>query len=145
MFTFLRKTSLYILALPLLLIALGTVSNQVVLYANHDTFPVVMNNAKLFEYEHKLTRDTDSDDDDKSEEAQVRLTELDNGYLDDTHIIMTKDTHLNWLADVFDFHGDVFSIGDFMLELGEWSGSFAIFVYIFAASSKACRRERDEY
>jgi len=50
--------------------------------------------------------------------------------IDDSHCVMTSKTHLNFLADVFDF-GSIYSIGDFSLMLGEWLFGFAPFLFAF--------------
>ena len=114
-----RKTALYLLALPLLLIALGTASNQLVLWANHDTFPVMLNAAKVHSFQAK------------------GAPTLPDGtvMLDETHCLMTNKTHLNLLADVFDL-GNVYSVGDGLLYLGGWSWTFMPFVWGYAT----CRR-----
>jgi hypothetical protein len=78
--------------LPYAVAFLGAASNQLVLFANNDRFPVAMNIAKL----HKWV----------PEEARV---ESNDGILmiDETHCLMTNKTHLNILADIFDFHEDI--------------------------------------
>ena len=50
MFKFLRKTALWIVALPLLCFILGAASNQAVPIANHDKFPVMWNDYKINKY-----------------------------------------------------------------------------------------------
>lgn len=91
--TLLRKTYLYILIFPYFLCYLGAASNQLVLIANHDTFPVLMRGA-----------------------AATRIMPL--GYDDEGHVLMTKDTHLNALGDIFDFHDGWESVGDLLLTAG---------------------------
>ena len=115
-----RKASLYILATPLLFIALGTASNQVVLYANNDTFPVMLNEAKLKSFQEK---------------GAVVLSDG-TIMLDDTHCLMTSKTHLNLLADIIDFKTRVYSAGDGLLYLGEWCWTFCPFVWAFAIIRK---------
>lgn len=117
MFKFLRKTALYILAIPTLFIVLGAASNQAVIIANHDTFPVLVNEYKV-----------------KSLET-ITLTDG-TVLIDSTHCVMTRSTHLNFLADVFDFKDGIYSVGDLSLELGEWLWAFAPFVWAFAAVQK---------
>ena len=114
MFKFLRKTSLYLLAAPLLVTFLGIASNQVVLIANHDKFPVMLNQQKIQVFT-------------KEQPAEVSDNVV---MLDNVHCVMTSDTHLNFLADVFDL-GDIYSIGDFLLMLGGWAFSFAPFLFVF--------------
>ena len=99
MFKFLRKTSLYILAIPVLLFGLGAASNQVVLQANNDRFPVLINETKVREFNSE-----------KVELGPMSITvvkpaNVDSDgvvMIDDTHCVMTSKTHLNFLADVFD-------------------------------------------
>ena len=127
MFKFLRKTSLYILAIPVLLVGLGAASNQVVLQANNDRFPVLINETKVREFNSE-----------KVELGPMSITvvkpaNVDSDgvvMIDDIHCVMTSKTHLNFLADVFDL-GNIYSIGDFLLMLGEWLMAFAPFVFVF--------------
>lgn len=85
----------------------GAVSNQLVMVANHDKFPVMLN-----------------------ESARAKFTPDENGMIDKKHCVMTSATHLNLLADIFDFHVGWFSIGDGFIAFGEWLQSFCIFVWI---------------
>ena len=121
MFDFLRKTSLHILAIPLLFIILGTVSNQAVLWANHDTFPVMANDFKAVQM--------------LGGESPVVLKDG-TTLLDDTHSLMTSKSHLNWLADVFDFKDEIESIGDIMIDFGGFMWTFAPYVWGFAVIRK---------
>jgi len=130
MFQFIRKTALYIVLIPAAIWGAGFTSNQLVLYANNDTFPVKVNafKAQAMRIRAEAARQEANDE---SDDESVEIPE---GYLDFTHIIMTKDTHLNALADVFDLKGDgIYSIGDFLLMLGEWLGGFSLAVWIFEA------------
>jgi hypothetical protein len=132
MFSFLRKTSLYILAIPVLLFGLGAASNQVVLQANHNRFPVLVNETKVREFNSE-----------KVELGPMSITvvkpaNVDSDgvvMIDDTHCVMTSETHLNFLADVFDL-GNIYSIGDFLLMLGEWLMGFAPFIFLFDVTRK---------
>jgi hypothetical protein len=132
MFSFLRKTSLYIFAIPVLLFGLGAASNQVVLQANHDRFPVLVNETKVREFNSE-----------KVELGPMSITvvkpaNVDSDgvvMIDDTHCVMTSETHLNFLADVFDL-GNIYSIGDFLLMLGEWLMGFAPFIFLFDVTRK---------
>lgn len=93
-FQFLRDTALWIMALPLGLVFVGAASNQAVLIANHGKFPVLLNDT--------WARHADSD-----------------GMLPDyEHCVMTSKTHLNALADVFNFGSEIDSVGDLALYLG---------------------------
>ena len=97
---------------------MGAASNQVVLYSNHDRFPVSINLVK-------------------AHEMAPEAIELPDGIvmLDDVHCLMTPKTHLNLLADVFDFHHHE-SIGDLSLDLGGWMWTFAPFVWGAAVTRK---------
>lgn len=129
MFQFLRKTALWIILVPATVWVAGMLSNQLVLNANHDTFPVEVNTLKEKVMVAKYTAAYRE----MAEEYGIDPT-LPAGMIDDTHCIMTKYTHLNFLADVFDLHGDgIYSVGDFMLSLGEWLWVFAPFVWVFEA------------
>ena len=142
MFNFFRKTSLYILAVPVLFTLLGAASNQVVLIANHDTFPVMVNDKKLAEMTetkekfpvmelklHKVFKPTPAQE------------KNDAVMLDDVHCAMTSKTHLNALADIFDLKDAIYSIGDFMLMLGEWLGSFTFAIFVFDVVRKLRKHE----
>jgi hypothetical protein len=129
MFSFLRRTSLYILVIPVLFTFLGAASNQLVLLANHDTFPVMVNDRKLADMTEPHERRPVTD--------IHFVTPLpayaadDTVYLDDTHCAMTSHTHLNALADIFDMKDAIYSIGDFSLMLGDWLWAFAPFLFAF--------------
>ena len=135
MWNFLKKTSLYILALPLLLIVLGAASNQVVLIANHDTFPVMLNDKKTqaMTVEQKFVASPILKPQPAMEEADGTVM------LDDVHCVMTHKTHLNALADVFDL-GSIYSIGDFALILGDYLWAFAPFLFVFDATRKLVKQ-----
>lgn len=124
MFKFLKKTALWIIAVPVLAGMLGSGMNQAVLVANHDRFPVMWSDARCFEHAVKLDKDfmtaMEAGDVDAAMEAQVRKAEFQNGFLDDEHVLMTSKTHLNWLADWIQFRGDgTYSPGDLVLHVGE--------------------------
>jgi hypothetical protein len=140
MFKFLRRTSLYILAVPVLLWGLGALSNQVVLFANNDKFPVMWSTYKVAQYENALVQKAKSDsilDPDKVQTDQLAIVALEqDGFLDDVHCVMTPETHLNLLADIFDLRDATYSIGDFMLMLSEWSFAFLPFVFLFDVTRK---------
>jgi hypothetical protein len=113
-----KKYHLWILVLWLAPFFAGAASNQAVLIANHDTFPVLVNNTKLA----NVLGDEDSTS--KSDASPVML--------DDVHCVMTDKTRLNFLADVFDFGGAIQSVGDLSLDFGAWFGAFAPFLWGFA-------------
>jgi hypothetical protein len=99
--TFLRVTFLWVLLLPYATAFVGATSNQLVLIANHDTFPVLM-------------RDS----------LSAKLLPDEEG-----HVLMGPKTHLNVLGDVFDFHDGWMSIGDLLLEAGNWLNGFCPWIW----------------
>ena len=102
---FVRITYLWIILLPVSIMFVGAVSNQLVMIANHDSFPVLMNDAR---FENLPTA----------------------GMIDKQHCVMTSETHLNMLADIFDFgHDGIESIGDLCLDFGQWLWTFAPYVW----------------
>jgi len=107
---FFCSSFLWVLLAPYAFIGAGFVSNQAVLIANHDRFPVMANPVKL---------------DDFLGGAAPK-----QGMIDEVHCVMTDQTHLNFLADVFDLHDATYSIGDFMLMVGEWAGTFTPMVFL---------------
>ena len=136
MFNFLRKTSLYILAVPVLFTLLGAASNQVVLIANHDTFPVMVNDKKLAEMTGPREQKAIN-----FNKPQPAFEIEDAVMLDEVHCAMTSKTHLNALADIFDRKDAIYSIGDFMLMLGEWLGSFTFAIFVFDVVRKLRKHE----
>jgi hypothetical protein len=137
MFKFLRKTSLYILAIPVLIFGLGCLSNQIVLWANHDKFPVMWNTYKVAAEATDLAEATRSKDKDVAKQAAFDLEALLSlGYIDDTHVVMTSKTHLNFLADVVDLKSATYSVGDGLLILGEWLMTLSPFIFFFEVNRK---------
>ena len=111
---FFSVTMLWILLLPYAMYMLGAASNHAVLIANHDRFPVLVNDTRLLERLDSGTLSVEPD-------GTVML--------DSEHCVMTSKTHLNWLADVFDRKTYTESIGDMLLDFGIWLNSFAPFVW----------------
>src|SRR5258708_7165067 len=104
---FVRVTMVWVLLAPYVVTFVGTSSNQLVFIANHDKFPVMEN-------DYRTSRET-----------------VIGGVTDaNAHCLMTPYTHLNFLADIFDFHDAIYSIGDLLLDLGAWLDSFCIYVWI---------------
>lgn len=137
----------YIIAIPLLLTFMGAASNQAVLIANHDKFPVMINEEKL----QKFCQPEDVGNSFAAaiakalgmshETARVAAPDpftCSNGgeFLDDTHVIMTSKSNLRPLADVFDLHAGIYSIGDFSLMLGDWSWGWATIAWLALAVRK---------
>lgn len=137
MLKFLRKTLLWIVLAPLAITWTGTFSNQAVFYANNDTFPVRINPVKLYDWTKGGTT---------IQLIPVFPEFYPHGAVmqDQIHCLMTPYTHLNWLADNFDFHSSIQSIGDLLIDLGNWLGQFAPFVWFGAIMGKLARREERE-
>ena len=134
MWSFFKRTSLYILAIPVLFTFLGAASNQLVLLANHDTFPVMVHAKKLQEMTEPREQKAINFN------KPIPAFETDDAVmLDEVHCVMTSHTHLNFLADVFDLKDAIYSIGDFLLMLGEWFGVFAPFVFVFDTTRKLAK------
>lgn len=108
----------YLLAVPVLLFALGAASNQLCLVANHGTFPVQANKIMIAE---KCIDPEDAKDLPAKYQGVPCQTDGKGGqYLDKRgHVIMSKDTHLNLLGDIFGLGDGIYSIGDFMIGLGQ--------------------------
>jgi hypothetical protein len=132
MFKFLRKTALWILLAPAAIWGAGLASNQLVLNANHDTFPVKVNTFKAQAFRVEAEAQVTAENDQSDNENLV----LPEGYIDETHIIMTDQTHLNFLADVFDMKTSTYSIGDFLLMFGEWLFTYTPFLWAFIVIRK---------
>ena len=122
----LRSSMLWILLLPYGIFGLGAASNQAVLIKNHDAFPVLVNPVKLGEI---------------LPDGVAILPPGQSQMIDTVHETMTKYTHLNFHADVFDL-GSIYSIGDFTLYLGEWLMGFTPFVWGYAVIKKLYDREQ---
>ena len=134
----------WLIAIPVLAYSLGTVSNQAVEWANGNKFPVFYNNEKI----HESCQTPDSKDDKNfisimlgqkidaraptSAPASVDTDLCQNGgkFLDDEHVIMSKDSHLKILSDIFDFSAHTYSIGDFLIYFGEWMWKWAGIAWI---------------
>jgi hypothetical protein len=142
MLNFLRKTALWILLAPTAIFGLGLASNQAVLVANHDKFPVMWNSYKAASLSLAIEKATQSDDEDVAEQANFDLIALhEYGYLDDTHVLMNSKTHLNFLADWIDLKSATYSIGDFLIDAGEWGFTYCPFLWFGVAVSRLNRRE----
>src|SRR5271166_714269 len=102
---FLRTTMLWILLLPVATIVTGAASNQAVLIANGDKFPVMVNPVKLdyFGKEHANDEAKAKPSPHQEEPKRItRLVTLPDGtvMIDDVHCWMSKKTHLNFMADI---------------------------------------------
>ena len=137
----LRTSCLSILLIPYGIFGLGVLSNQAVLWANGDKFPVMLNARKS----DKIL----SQDQEQGlltilgikPKAPIAKTADPDGMIDDVHCVMTSKTHLNALADIFDLD-TVYSIGDFMLYLGQRLMGFTPFVWGYAVIKKLYEYEQ---
>ena len=129
MFSFLKRTSLYLLAIPVMAFFVGLALNQVVLIANHDKFPVMVNDRKLAIL---VSQDAAITKSDKLKTVFVFPARVINDavMIDDLHCNMTKDTHFNALADIFDMQDAIYSIGDAFILLGTWMWVFAPYLFL---------------
>lgn len=126
--SFFRATALWILLLPIASNFIGAASNQLVLWANNDTFPVKINLAKM----QIMTDGEASINPDGTvtlKGGHVVILPDGTTMLDPVHCLMTSKTHLNLLADNWDFHDSIESVGDLLLDFGGWSWNFAPFVW----------------
>ena len=128
---FLRVTILWVLLLPYLFYGAGSASNQAVLITNDDTFPVRINLIKLYDWS------------DKGKLIKVDL----QGHVftnDNMHVVMNDHTRLNWLADNFDFHTSIMSVGDFLIYFSEWLSGFCVYVWIALVVKSLYQRRRHD-
>jgi hypothetical protein len=123
-----RASCLWILLGPYIIFGLGAASNQAVLIANHDKFPVMVNTRKLAAMLNPPSPGPLATLLGILEPAP-KVDKGEEGMIDDIHCIMTPVTHLNFLADIFDLHDVTYSIGDLLMILGEWAGSFTLIIW----------------
>ena len=109
---FVLVTYLWILLLPGVVTFAGAASNQLVLIANGGAMPVLLTDDAA---PHFLSPD------------------------DPIHIRMTHQTRLNALGDVFNFHAEIDSIGDLILNVGGWLAGFCPFVWGVLLARRACQ------
>lgn len=129
LFSYVKKVPYwYLLAIPLLLVISGAASNQCVIVANWGKFPVMMNERVAAQAQKNACIpddifgnirsfsifDTSVSADDISESCEP------SQFLDDTHSIMGRNSHLKILADVINLGDSICSIGDLLIWLGTW-------------------------
>src|ERR1700679_1871156 len=123
-----------LILVPLLILGLGIFSNQLVLFANHDRFPVMLNQTKLsrfVEKEDKPTLPFGFDSRIRYEESATTPIDLGpEGMIDLVHCVMVPDSRLKPLADVWDLGSTIFSVGDFMIMLGSWLLNFTPIMWL---------------
>lgn len=118
MLNFFRKTALWILLLPIVSIFFGASLNQAVIVANDGKFPVMVNSVWM---EHKKPKA--------------------DGMIDSVHCVMTDNTRLNFLADIFNFGGSIESVGDLFIEFGEYSGKYTPVIWLVIATGRLRKKE----
>jgi len=121
---FLRKFPYwYLIAIPVLLYCLGAASNQAVFVANHGKFPVAMNATWMSD---KCSIDEDENPDHIPASSCKKGGEM----IDARHSVMGPNSHLKVLSDIFNFGSHIYSIGDGLLQLGEWLLTFCPFMWV---------------
>ena len=138
---FLSKTFLYVLLAPWAVLGTGIASNQAVLIANHDRFPVMLNAVKLGDMLGQSEPLAIPTPPFVSPAPKVALPD---DMIDEVHCVMTDETHLNFLADVFDLKDATYSIGDFAIMMGEWLNTFVPFVWVALVIRKLTDEEESE-
>jgi hypothetical protein len=64
--------------------------------------------------------------------------------IDDTHcIMMTAQTHLNFLADIFDLGHGIYSVGDLLLWAGEDLKGYCLLTWILLMMPRIVRRSEN--
>lgn len=134
---------LWILALPLFLGFAGAASNQLVLAANHDKFPVMVNARKLREFEQAQEQPVRAIEHLFGVDDPPQAQNDPDGMLDDVHCVMTKDTHLNFLADWIDLKDATYSPGDLLLEAGDYTGQYSFWVWFALILAEIKRKNAD--
>lgn len=130
----------YLIAVPVLLVLSGVASNQAVLVANWGKFPVMMNErqvqlqAKMQEQMDQADQKQANDDPFSSFNTSVDTDKIvldsQSQFLDDVHSIMGHNSRLKFMADIFNMGQFICSIGDLLLWLGEWLGSYSFIMWL---------------
>lgn len=141
MFSFLRKTALWIALLPFVAGFTGAAANQAVSAANHGRFPVLWNDYVIAQYALKIEVATHSKDQAQALQAKFDQVALQNGFLDDEHVLMTNDTHLNFLADWISLGSYTYSLGDGLLAIAEQSWKYMLLLWSFVAINKLRKQQ----
>jgi hypothetical protein len=126
---------LWILLAPYAFILIGAASNQAVLIANNDLFPVRENIARQIDDLSNPEVLAVNQFNQKVNPGSPLLLDL------QAHCLMSSKTHLNWLADNFDSNGGgIYSIGDLIIIPGEWMLSFSAYVWLAVVLMKLNER-----
>lgn len=127
MFKFLRKTKLYVFAIPFLLWALGAGMNQIAINANHDSMPVLHNAGSVGKFIH-------TDEGYPVQSQGVWMT-------DSRHSILTSETRYYILCDIIDFGNVKYSLGDGVLELSRWMDNVIPYIWGLALYAEVRKKE----
>jgi hypothetical protein len=131
---FLSATRLWILLLPLAIGYLGAASNQVVLWANHDKFPVRLNAYKTAVFHAEIAS--------ADLPSEIKTAILSDDLIDPVHCVMSDSTHLNLLADWIDLHTAIYSPGDLLIESGDWAWDYTPMLWGILFCVDALRRKQ---
>lgn len=101
---------------PTLLGYFGAFLNQLVLIANGGKFPVMLNPR----WSTQMIPDA-------------------SGMIDDVHCVMTGATRLNFLADIFNFHTSIMSVGDLLLNTGSTLQPYCFGAFLLLVGALAYR------
>jgi hypothetical protein len=132
----LRSTALWLLILPYLVYLTGAGLNQLAMNANGDLMPVRINVVKAIEWFGPPIMFGEPAPDKKH---HIIILPDGTAQLDGRHCLMTARTHFNWVSDIFDFHSEIDSVGDLLLSLSEWLGTFCWFGAICLAAGELRR------
>jgi hypothetical protein len=121
LYRFFLNTFLWLLLIPIGMQFCGVLSNQTVRWANHGTFPVYINQALKEEMETS---------------GRLFLSNDDHLMIDQLHCVMTDQTHLNFMADVFLEGTDYVSIGDILQSYGKDLSPWILIIWGTIASYK---------
>jgi hypothetical protein len=114
----------YLIAIPLLLIFSGTVSNQLVFLTNDGKFPVMVNQKEL---EAMTSPDTDvlAILGITKPKKAISSPDKSNQFIDSQHTVMVPENRLKFLADWINLGEGIYSPGDMAIMLGEYLWTFA--------------------
>ena len=134
----LRSSIVWLFLGPWTIWSAGVLSNQAVLISNSDKFPVMLNAREISKVLGPKSSPIDILFGAILPEVKATEKPVDpDGMLDSTHCVMTSKTHLNFLADIFDFHSATYSVGDGLLALGDWLNTFCPWVALALLFKKA--------
>jgi hypothetical protein len=133
-----RKIYGWVIAIPLLLVFSGALSNQLVLVANWGKFPVMLNSAQLAKMQAEKAKDEPSFSISDTVVSVAHLGHVfsSDGMIDDVHCVMSHSNHLKILADWINLGDGIYSPGDLVLILGLKLWEFAPIAWVILALRK---------